>query len=117
MAAGRRARSQRSARRRARATRRQTAESRLVPLGRAASRRDRERTPELVRRPRHLLPRRHVPVSPTAAHCSIADPAAAGDNDKTSYPAFENVADEIETRVALLLADLTAQPPKGTNNA
>lgn len=40
------------------------------------------------------------PGSPVTAHWSIADPSAAGD------AAFHDVADEIEDRVALLLADL-----------
>ncbi|MEY2426422.1 MAG: ArsR family transcriptional regulator, arsenate/arsenite/antimonite-responsive transcriptional [Actinomycetota bacterium] len=48
------------------------------------------------------------PGTPIAAHWSMADPAAAGDNDATSYAAFEHTADEIDGRVALLLADLTA---------
>jgi ArsR family transcriptional regulator, arsenate/arsenite/antimonite-responsive transcriptional repressor / arsenate reductase (thioredoxin) len=46
------------------------------------------------------------PGTPIAAHWSIADPAAAGDNDKATYAAFRDVADEIDGRVALLLADL-----------
>ena len=47
------------------------------------------------------------PGEPTTAHWSIADPAAAGDNDEATYRVFQHVADEIETRVALLLADPT----------
>jgi protein-tyrosine-phosphatase/DNA-binding transcriptional ArsR family regulator len=47
--------------------------------------------------------------APIAAHWSIADPAAAGDTNKVTYPAFQRVADEIESRVALLLADLGSQ--------
>jgi protein-tyrosine-phosphatase len=47
--------------------------------------------------------------APIAAHWSIADPAAAGDTDEVTYPAFQRVADEIESRVALLLADLGSQ--------
>ena len=46
------------------------------------------------------------PGSPMAAHWSIADPAAGGDSDNVTYPAFEHVADEIDGRVALLLSDL-----------
>ena len=46
------------------------------------------------------------PGAPSASHWSIGDPASAGDNDTATYPAFEHVADEIERRVALLLADL-----------
>ena len=42
------------------------------------------------------------PGSPTAAHWSIADPAAAGATDEATYPAFEQVADEIDDRVTLL---------------
>jgi len=45
------------------------------------------------------------PGAPIAAHWSIADPAAGGD-DAATYPAFQRVADEIASRVALLLADL-----------
>jgi protein-tyrosine-phosphatase len=49
------------------------------------------------------------PGAPIAAHWSIADPAAAADaSDEETYPAFQRVADEIDGRVALLLADLTA---------
>ena len=44
------------------------------------------------------------PGSPISAHWSIADPAADGD----SRAAFDAVADDIEDRVALLLADLRA---------
>jgi ArsR family transcriptional regulator, arsenate/arsenite/antimonite-responsive transcriptional repressor / arsenate reductase (thioredoxin) len=41
-----------------------------------------------------------------AAHWSIADPAATGDSEAATYAAFEQVADDIEGRVALLLADI-----------
>jgi len=56
------------------------------------------------------------PGAPTAAHWSIADPASAGDNDEATYPAFQRVADEIESRVALLLADLTTRPIERTHH-
>jgi ArsR family transcriptional regulator, arsenate/arsenite/antimonite-responsive transcriptional repressor / arsenate reductase (thioredoxin) len=46
------------------------------------------------------------PGLPIAAHWSIPDPAGAGDTDDATYPAFQDVADDIEGRVALLLADL-----------
>ena len=55
------------------------------------------------------------PGAPIAAHWSIADPAAAGDSDDETYPAFRQVADEIENRVALLLADLNARPSERTH--
>jgi protein-tyrosine-phosphatase len=54
------------------------------------------------------------PGAPIAAHWSIADPAAAGDTDKATYAAFQDVADEIEGRVALLLADLQIRQLKRT---
>ena len=55
--------------------------------------------------------------APIAAHWSIADPAAAGANDKATYPAFQHVADEIESRVALLLADLRTRSLERTHRA
>ena len=57
------------------------------------------------------------PGAPIAAHWSIADPATAGDSDEATYPAFRAVADEIETRVTLLLADLRTPPSEGTHRA
>lgn len=48
------------------------------------------------------------PGSPIAAHWSIADPASAGKNDRDTYATFQSVADEIETRVALLLAEIAS---------
>ncbi len=56
------------------------------------------------------------PGSPTAAHWSIADPAAAGATDEETYPAFEQVADEIDDRLTLLLADLRAPHEERTNH-
>ena len=57
------------------------------------------------------------PGAPILAHWSIADPAAAGDSDKATYPTFEHVADEIEGRVAVLLADLGTPPMERTHHA
>jgi protein-tyrosine-phosphatase len=57
------------------------------------------------------------PGTPIAAHWSIADPAAAGETDEATYPAFQHVADEIEARVALLLADLRTRPLERTHRA
>ena len=56
-----------------------------------------------------------LPGGPIAAHWSIADPAAVGDSDTATYAAFEEVADEIEGRVALLLADLRPRPLERTH--
>jgi ArsR family transcriptional regulator, arsenate/arsenite/antimonite-responsive transcriptional repressor / arsenate reductase (thioredoxin) len=46
--------------------------------------------------------------APASAHWSIPDPASAGPDDRATYPTFVDVADDIERRVALLLADLAA---------
>ncbi|HZQ85794.1 MAG TPA: ArsR family transcriptional regulator [Acidimicrobiales bacterium] len=56
------------------------------------------------------------PGAPVTAHWSMADPAAAGDTDAETYPVFEQVADEIESRVALLLADVGRQPQERTHH-
>ena len=48
---------------------------------------------------------------PRRAHWSISDPAMEGDTDRTSYPAFQRTAVEINTRVQHLLSVLAA-----TNN-
>ena len=53
----------------------------------------------------------------TRVHWSIADPAAAGDTDDATAPAFRDVADELEDRVDLLVADLLARPTERTNHA
>jgi protein-tyrosine-phosphatase/DNA-binding transcriptional ArsR family regulator len=49
-----------------------------------------------------------LPGAPMSAHWSMADPAATGDTDEATYPAFAHVADEIGERVDLLLAELAA---------
>ena len=51
---------------------------------------------------------------PPAAHWSIADPAAEAGSDAATYPAFQRVAEEIEGRVSLLLADLAHRPDERT---
>jgi len=56
------------------------------------------------------------PGTPITAHWSIPDPAATGANDKATYRAFQHVADEIESRVALLLADLDARALERTHH-
>jgi protein-tyrosine-phosphatase len=50
--------------------------------------------------------------APASAHWSIPDPASSGPDDATTYPTFVQVADDIEERVALLLADLAATTSK-----
>ncbi|MCU1398593.1 MAG: ArsR family transcriptional regulator [Acidimicrobiales bacterium] len=55
------------------------------------------------------------PGSPTASHWSIPDPAAAGD-ERAIEDAFQRVADDIEDRVALLLAELGARTTQETRH-
>ena len=47
---------------------------------------------------------------PETIHWSIADPTAGHADDEASYPAFQQTAAEIETRVGFLLAVLTNSP-------
>lgn len=74
------------------------------PLTRfAATRFDRVIT--LCDKVREICP--EFPGAPTIAHWSIADPADGGGTDEETYPAFQDVADEIEGRVGHLLADVS----------
>jgi ArsR family transcriptional regulator, arsenate/arsenite/antimonite-responsive transcriptional repressor / arsenate reductase (thioredoxin) len=57
-----------------------------------------------------------LPGPPIAAHWSIADPAGAGDSDKATYPAFQQVAAEVDGRVELLLADLRTRHVERTHH-
>jgi protein-tyrosine-phosphatase len=49
------------------------------------------------------------PGGPETVHWSVADPAATVGDDETTYPAFRQLAAELESRVAFLLAVL-AEP-------
>ena len=49
-----------------------------------------------------------LPGRPTTAHWSMEDPSAAGADDDATYPAFVRAAEEIEERIDLLIARLTA---------
>jgi ArsR family transcriptional regulator, arsenate/arsenite/antimonite-responsive transcriptional repressor / arsenate reductase (thioredoxin) len=73
-----------------------------------------DRVVTLCDKVREICP--EFPGTPIAAHWSIADPAAAGDSDKATYAAFQLVADEIEARVALLLADLRTRQMERTHH-
>ena len=57
------------------------------------------------------------PGAAATAHWSIADPATAGDTDDATYPAFRHVADELEGRVDLLVAELVARSTERTSHA
>ena len=52
------------------------------------------------------------PGEPETVHWSMPDPTAGHDGDDASYPAFQQTAAELETRIGFLLAVLTdATPP------
>ena len=53
------------------------------------------------------------PGHPTTAHWSMADPAAEGSDADTNYRAFVRTADEVDTRVGVLIAQLSVgeRPP------
>jgi protein-tyrosine-phosphatase len=57
------------------------------------------------------------PGGPVAAHWSMADPAVEGDTDEATYPAFQRTVDELDERIDLLIADLTAPPAERTHHA
>ena len=60
----------------------------------------------LCDRVREVCP--EFPGHPGYAHWSIPDPAAAGGSDGDTYPAFEQTAAELETRIGFLLAAIGA---------
>ncbi|MGI8807799.1 MAG: arsenate reductase ArsC [Acidimicrobiales bacterium] len=70
-----------------------------------------DRVVTLCDRVREICP--EFPGRPLTSHWSMPDPAsdAASDAHISGYPAFVDTADELETRVGLLMAQLTAQPP------
>jgi protein-tyrosine-phosphatase/DNA-binding transcriptional ArsR family regulator len=67
-----------------------------------------DRVISLCDRVREVCP--EFPGDPETVHWSIPDPAAghADGDDEASYPAFQQTADELETRIGFLLADLAA---------
>ena len=48
------------------------------------------------------------PGDPATIHWSMPDPAAEGSDGEDTYPVFEQTADELEVRVAQLIAQLFA---------
>jgi protein-tyrosine-phosphatase len=64
----------------------------------------------LCDRVREVCP--EFPGHPETIHWSIANPAAGDANDDASYPAFQQTAAELETRIGFLLAVLTDRRPR-----
>lgn len=67
-----------------------------------------DRVVTLCDKVREICP--EFPGQPTTSHWSMPDPAA--DTGAASYSAFVRTADELETRVELLIAQLTVQRPE-----
>ena len=63
----------------------------------------------LCDRVREVCP--EFPGHPETIHWSIPDPAAGHADDEASYPAFQQTAAELETRIGFLLAVLTNGTP------
>jgi protein-tyrosine-phosphatase len=61
----------------------------------------------LCDRVREVCP--EFPSHPRVVHWSIGDPALAGPTDRSSYPAFERTATELESRIQFLLHVLNDQ--------
>jgi protein-tyrosine-phosphatase/DNA-binding transcriptional ArsR family regulator len=66
----------------------------------------------LCDRVREVCP--EFPGHPGYIHWSIPDPAATGGSDQDSYPAFEAMAAELETRIGFWLAAAGAAPEQAT---
>jgi protein-tyrosine-phosphatase len=62
----------------------------------------------LCDRVREVCP--EFPGQPETIHWSIPDPAAVPGDDEACYPAFQQTAAELETRIGFLLAALTYPP-------
>src|SRR5437667_82748 len=56
-----------------------------------------------------------APGQPRHIHWSIPDPAAAGDTDEASYPAFQATAAELDARIGFLLAAIAATPARSAH--
>jgi protein-tyrosine-phosphatase len=63
----------------------------------------------LCDRVREVCP--EFPGRPETVHWSIPDPAAGQADDDASYPAFQQTASELDTRIGFLLAALSDRAP------
>ncbi len=62
----------------------------------------------LCDRVREICP--EFPGQPETIHWSIADPSAVSDDDEDSYPAFQQTAAELDTRIGFLVTALASDP-------
>jgi len=63
-----------------------------------------DRVISLCDRVREVCP--ELPGRPETSHWSIPDPAATTEDNAANYPAFQETADELETRIRFLIAGL-----------
>ena len=73
-----------------------------------------ERVVTVCDKVREICP--EFPNDPPAIHWSMPDPSAEGSTPAESYAAFQRTADELETRIGQLIAQLSA-PTGGTSHA
>ncbi|MGH2807449.1 MAG: ArsR family transcriptional regulator [Actinomycetota bacterium] len=64
-----------------------------------------DRVITLCDRVREICP--EFPGGPITAHWSMPDPVQEGDTDEDTYPAFLRTAEELETRIELLITRMT----------
>jgi len=57
------------------------------------------------------------PNNPRLVHWSMPDPSLEGDADDATYPAFERIAEELESRIGFLLSQLTPANHEETTHA
>jgi protein-tyrosine-phosphatase len=69
----------------------------------------------LCDRVREVCP--EFPSAPNRVHWSIPDPALDGPDDKSSFPAFVRVADELTTRITFHLQLLSTPPTRRHSHA
>jgi protein-tyrosine-phosphatase/DNA-binding transcriptional ArsR family regulator len=69
----------------------------------------------LCDRVREVCP--EFPCHPDLVHWSIPDPALAGPNHRATYPAFERLASELETRITFLLLCFDERPTRRSMDA
>jgi protein-tyrosine-phosphatase len=66
-----------------------------------------DRVITLCDRVREICP--EFPGRPMTAHWSMPDPVQEGDTDEATYPAFLHTAEELETRIGPLIAQMTTE--------
>ena len=66
-----------------------------------------DRVITLCDRVREICP--EFPDRPMTAHWSMPDPVQEGDTDEATYPAFLHTAEELETRIGPLIAQMTTE--------